>query len=455
MVTKYCICRTTDTAGFMIQCEQCEEWFHGRCVNITRKLAKNIEKYMCATCCRTYNLEIIYSGDPGVSKRKSKTDQALAAVKQEPPEEKRQQERKAPETALAPIPIPAPVVEQPPAKQTPTKSPKKAAAGRRKGPKAKSKAPTAVQCANPECTKAARQDESKYCSHACGYAFNKLRYFKFYVPQRDELKRNPSQGRNDRMMEIKSLLDERDKVLTLIKDLKEQEIELHATIKTIKSQAKQMYEERKKTQNDDSSSKSEAPEEILTGDNAKTYCYTCGVELVRSMILKHWLTCHKKHEGTFNLTATEKSRFPDVDEDPGIFCEVPDKKSNGFCRHLKTACPFHTHWAGEKEEVCACPLEINQKLEPNGNYCLELKKECQSHYHWDIFRAADLTQLRIHTFGRWENIQFRLRSLESQLNDTYGGIIGTMLHRTIDYQVKENTDKVDENSEELEVAVDV
>lgn len=32
----YCICRSTENAGkFMIACDNCEDWFHGDCVQVT------------------------------------------------------------------------------------------------------------------------------------------------------------------------------------------------------------------------------------------------------------------------------------------------------------------------------------------------------------------------------------------------------------------------------------
>ena len=30
----YCICGGKDDDTFMIQCDDCEDWFHGRCVNV-------------------------------------------------------------------------------------------------------------------------------------------------------------------------------------------------------------------------------------------------------------------------------------------------------------------------------------------------------------------------------------------------------------------------------------
>lgn len=57
----YCICRKPDINCFMIGCDNCNEWFHGHCINITEKMAKAIREWYC-TKCRDKNssLEIKY-----------------------------------------------------------------------------------------------------------------------------------------------------------------------------------------------------------------------------------------------------------------------------------------------------------------------------------------------------------------------------------------------------------
>ena len=45
----YCICRRGEE-GFMIQCSDCKEWFHGECVRVTEQDTDQIEDYFCDTC---------------------------------------------------------------------------------------------------------------------------------------------------------------------------------------------------------------------------------------------------------------------------------------------------------------------------------------------------------------------------------------------------------------------
>ena len=54
---KYCICRQGDDfINYMINCESCEEWFHGKCLAMPKPVADNISHYYCLCCCRKYDL---------------------------------------------------------------------------------------------------------------------------------------------------------------------------------------------------------------------------------------------------------------------------------------------------------------------------------------------------------------------------------------------------------------
>ena len=46
----YCICRQENDGTFMVNCDECDDWFHGTCVNITPAEAKKIPKYYCPEC---------------------------------------------------------------------------------------------------------------------------------------------------------------------------------------------------------------------------------------------------------------------------------------------------------------------------------------------------------------------------------------------------------------------
>ena len=45
----YCLCRDVEY-GFMLQCSDCHEWFHGKCVNVTPEQGKLMDDYICPNC---------------------------------------------------------------------------------------------------------------------------------------------------------------------------------------------------------------------------------------------------------------------------------------------------------------------------------------------------------------------------------------------------------------------
>lgn len=47
----YCICRRPDNHTFMIACDGgCEDWFHGKCVNVKKEDEDLVDKYICPNC---------------------------------------------------------------------------------------------------------------------------------------------------------------------------------------------------------------------------------------------------------------------------------------------------------------------------------------------------------------------------------------------------------------------
>ncbi|KAF1390991.1 hypothetical protein PFLUV_G00063890 [Perca fluviatilis] len=57
----YCVCRKPDINCFMIGCDSCSEWFHGKCVGVSEKSAKSIRVWYCPSCKdKNSSLEIKY-----------------------------------------------------------------------------------------------------------------------------------------------------------------------------------------------------------------------------------------------------------------------------------------------------------------------------------------------------------------------------------------------------------
>lgn len=47
---QFCICRGPDTGSFMIQCDECRDWFHGSCVKVSKEFAEQLAFYLCPKC---------------------------------------------------------------------------------------------------------------------------------------------------------------------------------------------------------------------------------------------------------------------------------------------------------------------------------------------------------------------------------------------------------------------
>jgi len=50
----WCICNQPHNNRFMICCDTCEEWYHGKCVNITKAMGQQMEsegkEWICLYC---------------------------------------------------------------------------------------------------------------------------------------------------------------------------------------------------------------------------------------------------------------------------------------------------------------------------------------------------------------------------------------------------------------------
>ncbi|KAF7549076.1 hypothetical protein G7Z17_g6639 [Cylindrodendrum hubeiense] len=56
----YCLCRGPDDHRWMIFCENCEDWFHGECINLNKEIGESlIEKFICPNCTNE-NLTTLY-----------------------------------------------------------------------------------------------------------------------------------------------------------------------------------------------------------------------------------------------------------------------------------------------------------------------------------------------------------------------------------------------------------
>ena len=63
IVVGNCLCRQpydTTSGQFMIACDHCDDWFHGKCIQMTAGDGKNVLSYACSNCQRTKGVHTTY-----------------------------------------------------------------------------------------------------------------------------------------------------------------------------------------------------------------------------------------------------------------------------------------------------------------------------------------------------------------------------------------------------------
>ena len=250
------------------------------------------------------------------------------------------------------------------------------------------------------------------------------------------------------MSEIDRIEKEKSDVQTNIGRLKKERDDLETMINSIKKEASRMRSENSSNKDKSSASDSDDDDDDSgerqekVSEQSKTFCVTCGTEQAAEKAFKHWYQCHKKQESVYNFTSDQRPNLALVslyDNQPDLYCERECEKKGKivrYCMHVRSACPQHSNWQPGKDEVCGCPTDVMQELRLDGNYCLELKSECNQHYNWDKFRLAMKDMERIQEFNRLHDLTHKSAQLTISYRDTYGGVVGVMLHDTKDYHTK-------------------
>ena len=47
---RHCLCGGANDGTFMLGCDKCEEWFHGRCVGVNKETGNTLENWLCPRC---------------------------------------------------------------------------------------------------------------------------------------------------------------------------------------------------------------------------------------------------------------------------------------------------------------------------------------------------------------------------------------------------------------------
>lgn len=325
----YCICRSSDSSRFMICCDNCNEWYHGDCIQITEERANRILKFYCAQC-REMNPEL------EIKFKKAKR----------------------------PLPV-----------SKPERINEISARNRRSRRKDVLTVNEAVkQCLGPGCTKAARKD-SKYCSDDCGLKLATNRIVELLPNRVQQWQSTGSSADVFSRKELDAIRAEQQEAKRCLEILDEKQRELHLMI----------TESKKLTPKEDEIDENETDNELVI------YCVTCGHEVASRNAMRHMERCFIKYESQTSFVSVNKTKVEGVfceflNSAQGTYCmrlrvlcpehyrepKIPDDEVCGcplstncfeftgeFCRVPKKKCTKHYCW--EKLRRAQLDMEKVQK----------------------------------------------------------------------------------------------
>lgn len=309
----YCICRSSKSDQFMICCDQCEEWFHGPCVNITQAYARKIANYYCPLCISKDSTLEIKLKEPKVKKEKPKNDFADFFLKENAPAKPKNDKDDDYERNMSSSDdddddeFSVSVSRKKPTKQKTQRKPKNSSKSKRKERKSKSKQKTTTsrsknkrhnvtkkshgrgrhkqeksdeeeedvprQCLGIGCIQATRK-QSKYCSDECGMKLNIKRMMEILPKRIEEWQRTPSAGDEWSKRELEKIRAEQALATRVLEGLKHDQQELDDLIARGKSC--QAYTE-------------EEFEELYDPEDDFTiHCFICSHEVSTKQVCMLW-----------------------------------------------------------------------------------------------------------------------------------------------------------------------
>ncbi|GFQ66823.1 CXXC-type zinc finger protein 1 [Trichonephila clavata] len=444
----YCICRSSNINTFMISCDFCQEWFHGKCVGIRESVANNIDLYYCKSCKKsnpnlktTYKtnqrkiknrkrtkrkrmqnidileeIDIISTGNTNLPELGENNDASTECQGADKTNEKTDfgvnhidYQRIMNDAELASIfemdttrRKAKTIANENLKQQQNEKFEEKVKI------KSKRKVSPLRQCYGPECVMAARSN-SKYCSDECGLRLGRNRILEILPARIEQRKILPCAA--DELSRNK------------LSNVRQQQKNIHKNLEQIDVKIMQLLQlvQKSRTSREDRIVLDDPEEEHLTLD-----CKLCGAEIGTRLIVKHLESCYKKQERRLLLTGTTAK--PD-DEEWNIFCNHKMGRQ-GYCKQLRVLCPFHYKDSRDEEDLCGYPLQMDLRR-CEGKFCGRSSKNCTTHpSSWeDIFRAElDMEKLQLLLkLSELERQEMQLR----QEMAARGNVMALMLHSTI------------------------
>uniref|UniRef100_A0A3B5LPS7 CXXC-type zinc finger protein 1 n=1 Tax=Xiphophorus couchianus TaxID=32473 RepID=A0A3B5LPS7_9TELE len=174
-------------------------------------------------------------------------------------------------------------------------------------------------------------------------------------------------------------------------------------------------------------------EEVNEGEGDDTdlqiFCVSCGHPINPKVALRHMERCYAKYESQTSFG----SMYPTRIEATRLFCDVYNPQSKTYCKRLQVLCPEHSRDPKQVpvDEVCGCPL-VKNVFEPTGDYCRVSKRKCNKHYNWEKLRRAEVDLERVRVWYKLDELFEQERNVRTAMTNR-AGLLALMLHQTIQH----------------------
>ncbi|CAG0915334.1 unnamed protein product [Notodromas monacha] len=305
----FCVCKSSEEKGFMIACDRCETWFHGKCVGVKAKDESRIISFYCQRRPKRREKTVNKRRKSHTTPDSPRSDGGYTP----PPPRRRGDETDSDENNSDS----EEAQKKKPGKRKEEKVVKKPTRRAFKKPEAVDEQQQPLepygedrrrQCLGPSCQHAARF-RSKYCSEECGLRLASQRIF-MILPERVKEWRQGSAAEvkdKEKLVEVREKLQKNQTRMELLDKKLREHIDLVQRVKKLSPE----------TDSDDESEAQEA--------EGSMYCITCGMEISSKIATKHLEKCFIRVCGS-----------PIVND---LF--IPTEK---YCRKLKRKCTDHFLW---------------------------------------------------------------------------------------------------------------
>uniref|UniRef100_A0A672T1B0 CXXC-type zinc finger protein 1 n=1 Tax=Sinocyclocheilus grahami TaxID=75366 RepID=A0A672T1B0_SINGR len=458
----YCICRKPDINCFMIGCDNCNEWFHGHCINVTEKMAKVIREWYCQQCQEL---------DPSLSirYRKKNRDKDVEPERVEKrsstPEYKIDKRRGSKVSVKRSARM---CGECEPCTRTedcgqcdfckdmkkfggPNKIRQKCrlrqcvvrarvsffifrwfvlflfCKSRRHKQKQKHRdrlrhsergdgrhGGDLQQCLGPNCIESTRPN-SKYCSEDCGMKLATNRIYEI-LPQRiQQWQQSPCIAEEQGKKQLERIRREQQAARMRLAEMERRFHELEGIIAKAKQQVVQQDEDVNETDSEDT--------------DLQIFCVSCSHPINPKVALRHMERCYAKYESQTSFGSIFPTRIEGATR---LFCDVYNLQSKTYCKRLQVLCPEHSRDPKvPADEVCGCPL-VRNVFEPTGEYCRVSKRKCNKHYCWEKLRRAEVDLERVRVWYKLDELFEQERNVRTAMTNR-AGLLALMLHQTIQH----------------------